>query len=129
MRRRDILHLRSQNRVYGNTEATEDILGITTTHKLRTRLWTADVERLETAIGGFKTKRGVTDDCQVALFEIDRDDYLHVNVTHHYVTRTAPGWAGPADLPGGFVFNRRFGNIRPRQIIRHIRDMVFATRP
>ena len=110
-------------------ETAEEILRIKTTHKLRTRLWTADVERLETAIGRFKTKLGVTDDCQVALFEIDRDDYLHVNVTHQYARRTAPGWAGPANLPGGFVFNRRFGNIRPRQIIPHIRDMVFATRP
>ena len=61
-------------------------------------------------------------------FEIVSDGHLHVNVTHKYPTRTARGWAGPASLPEGFVHNRTFGDTQPSQIIRHVRDMVFAAR-
>jgi hypothetical protein len=49
-------------------------------------------------------------------------------VTHQYSTMPVRGWAGPARLPGGCVHNRRFGDTPPIQIIRHIRDMVFAVR-
>ena len=103
-------------------------MGITVTHKLLTESWTADVHAVETAIGHFSADRAVTNDCQVVLFEVVRDDHLHVNVTHRYPTKTARGWAGPANLPGGFVHNRRFGDGHPKQIVKHIRDMVFATR-
>lgn len=101
---------------------------IRTEHKLLTGSWTADVGTLETAIGRFTADRLLTNDCRVVLFEIDRDGHLHVNVTHKYPTRTVRGWAGPASLAGGFVHNRTFGDTAPRQITRHIRDMVFAAR-
>jgi hypothetical protein len=103
-------------------------MGITTTHKLLTGSWTADVEAVETAIGRFTADRAVTNDCQVALFEIARDEHLHVNVTHKYPTKTVRGWAGPARLQGGFVHNRTFSETKPTKIIGHIRDMVFASR-
>ena len=101
---------------------------IKTTHNLLTDSWTDDVHIVEEAIGRFGASRGVTNDCQVALFEVVRDDQLHVNVTHKYPTRTIPGWAGPAVLRSGFVHNRTFGDTEPSDIIRHIRQMVFAAR-
>lgn len=101
---------------------------IKTTHKLLTDSWTGDVQVIEEAIGRRGAGRAVTNDCQVALFEIIRDDHLHVNVTHKYATRTVPGWAGPAVLRTGFVHNRTFGDVQPNEIIRQIREMVFATR-
>ena len=103
-------------------------MAITTTHKLLTGSWTADVETLETAVEHFKADGAMTNDCQVVFFEIVSDGHLHVNVTHKYPTRTARGWAGPASLPEGFVHNRTFGDTQPSQIIRHVRDMVFAAR-
>ena len=99
---------------------------ITTTRKLLTGSWTADVEKLETAIRQFKLDGARKDDCRVAFFEIARDRDLHVNVTHAHETIAASGWAGPARLREGFVHNRRFGGTAPSQIVRHIRDMVFA---
>jgi hypothetical protein len=72
--------------------------------------------------------RPLTNDCRVVFFEIAGDGQLHVNVTHQHATRAVRGWAGPARLPDGFVHNRRFGDPPPRQIIRHIRNMVFALR-
>jgi hypothetical protein len=103
-------------------------MGISTSHKLLTQLWTADVTAVETAIGKFEADRAVTNDCQVALFEIDRDNDLHVNVTHKHPTKTVRGWAGPANLASGFVHNRTFGDSAPGEIVGHIRHMVFAGR-
>ena len=103
-------------------------MAITSRHTLLTDSWTADVEALEAAIGRFKAERPLTNDCQIALFEIARDAHLHVNVTHRYPTRKVRGWAGPASVPEGFVHNRTFGDTQPSRIIRHIRDMVFAAR-
>src|SRR5689334_10034787 len=102
-------------------------MAIRTTHKLLTGSWTADVAAVETAIGRFTADRAVTNDCQVALFEIVRDEHLHVNVTHKYPTRTVRGWAGPARVQAGFVHNRTFGDTKPTEIIGHIREMVFAS--
>ena len=100
---------------------------IRTTRKLLTDSWTADVEALETAVGRFKTDHVPRNDCHVALFEMARDGHLHVNVTHTYPTKSVPGWAGPASLPEGFVHNRRFSEAQPTgQIVRHVREMVFA---
>jgi hypothetical protein len=100
---------------------------ITTTRKLLTGSWTADVEALETAVGLFRTDRAPSNDCHVVLFEIVRDGHLHVNVTHKYLTKSVPGWAGPANLPQGFVHNRTFSEGQPTgQIVRHVREMVFA---
>lgn len=97
-------------------------MAITATHKLVTESWTADVEAVETAIRRFRSS---SNDCQVTLFEMAGDRHLHVNVTHTFPTTTAPGWAGPACLPQGFVHNRRFSE-PAGQIVRHIRNMVFA---
>jgi hypothetical protein len=80
---------------------------------------------VETAIGRVTADRAVRNDCQVVLFEIVRDEHLHVNVTHKYSTRTVRGWAGPARLQGGFVHNRIFGG-KPTKIIGYIREMVFC---
>ena len=101
---------------------------ITTTHKLLTRSWTAAVATLETALGHFNANDAVKNDCRVSFFETGQDGQLHVNITHRYPTKTAHGWAGPASLPEGFVHNRRFGDTQPSQIIRRVRDMVFASR-
>jgi hypothetical protein len=75
---------------------------IKTTHNLLTDSWTDDVHIVEAAIGRFGVSRGVANDCQVALFEIVRDDQLHVNVTHKYPTRTILASAEQDDLPGAF---------------------------
>lgn len=101
---------------------------ITTTRSLLTRSWTADVAALEMAIGRLTSRRPLTDDCRVALFEVVGDGNLHVNVTHRYQTQAPRGWAGPAVLPQGFVHNRTFGDVPPKHIVRHIREMVFSAR-
>src|ERR1700694_3566416 len=106
----------------------EDAGAVTTSHKLLTSSWTSDVQALETAIGRFTADRPLTNDCQVVFFEIAGDGQLHVNVTHQHQTRAVRGWAGPAKLPDGFVHNRRFGDTPPKQMIRHIRNVVFALR-
>jgi len=102
-------------------------MSIRTTHKLLTGSWIADVEAVETAIGRW-ADRGVTNDCRVVLFEIARDEHLHVNVIHKYRTRTVGEWAGPASLQGRFVHNRIFGHAKPTEIIGHIKEIVFASR-
>ena len=103
-------------------------MGITTTRNLLTGSWTADVDALETAIGRLTSHRPLTNDCRVALFEVVEDGDLHVNVTHRQKTQAARGWAGPGVLPQGFVHNRTFGDMPPNEIVRHIREMVFAAR-
>jgi hypothetical protein len=106
----------------------DDARVVTTNHKLLTSAWTADVTTLETAIGQFTARRPLANPCHVVFFEIAGDGELHVNVTHQHPTTEVRGWAGPARLPDGFVHNRRFGDTAPAQMLRHIRDMVFAAR-
>jgi len=106
----------------------EGASAVTTKHKLLTSAWTADVETLENAIGRFAADRPLANDCHVVFFEIAGDGQLHVNVTHEHATIGVRGWAGPARLPDGFVHNRRFGDTATSQMIRHIRNMVFAER-
>jgi hypothetical protein len=101
-------------------------MNITTTRNLLTDAWTADVSDMEHAIQHFTADRRLKDDCHVAFFEIARDPQLHVNVTHRHATAPVSGWAGPADRPEGFVHNRRFDDTARGQIVRHIRDIVFA---
>ena len=102
-------------------------MAITTAHKLLTDSWTDDVEIVETAVGRFRADHAPGNDCQVVLFEMARDRHLHVNVTHNYVTKTVPGWAGPGPRPQGFVHNRTFSEAEPTdRIVRHVRDMIFA---
>ena len=97
-------------------------------HQLLSDSWTADVENLESAIGRFKDDSNVANSCEVVFFEIAGDRRLHCNVTHRHPTKAVAGWAGPGHVPGGFVHNRRFGNTPHDEIVRHIRDMVFAAR-
>jgi hypothetical protein len=85
------------------------------------------VETVETAVGRFRTDHAPSNDCQVVLFEMDHDRHLHVNVTHKHPTKSVPGWAGPANLPQGFVHNRTFSEAQSSDhIVRHVRDMIFA---
>lgn len=102
---------------------------LTTSHQLLTSAWTADVERLEAAIERFPADRPLAHDCRVDLFEMPGDGHLHVNVTHHDPTVSLRGWAGPGIVADGFIHNRRFVHSPPSQMIRRIRDMVFAARP
>ena len=83
---------------------------------------------VETAIGKFEVDRAVTNERQVVLFEIGSDNRLHVNITHKHPTKTVRGWAGPANLPSGFVHNRTFGDRESGEIVGQIRHMVFAGR-
>ena len=97
-------------------------------HQLLSDTWTADVENLERAIGRFKAAANAENNCEVVFFEIVGDEQLHCNVTHRHATKTATGWAGPGHVPDGFVHNRRFGEAPHNEVVRHIRDMVFAAR-
>jgi hypothetical protein len=99
---------------------------VTSRHALRTNSWTTDVETMENAIGRLTADRPLANDCQVVFFEIAGDDQLHVNVTHQRPAAAVDGWAGPARVPDGFVHNRRFGDISPNRMMRHIRDAIFA---
>lgn len=103
-------------------------VAISARHQLLSDSWTADVEDLEWAIARFKTDLNVANKCEVVFFEIVGDRHLHVNVTHRHATKTVSGWAGPGHIPGGFVHNRRFDDTPQNEMIRDIRDMVFAAR-
>jgi hypothetical protein len=101
-------------------------MNITTTRKLLTAEWSADVDAVEAGIRRFASNRTPRHDCHIAFFEIPFDKELHVNVTHSHQTREVTGWAGPASGPEGFVHNRRFDEQPPERIVRQIRAMVFA---
>ena len=101
---------------------------ISARHQLLSDTWTGDVERLERAIGRFTVDSNVANDCEVVFFEIAGDGHLHCNVTHRHATKTVTGWAGPGHVPDGFVHNRRFGDTPHNDMVRQIRDMVFAAR-
>jgi len=83
---------------------------------------------LELAIGRCNADTDVAKNCEVAFFETVGDEHLHCNVTHRYATKSVAGWAGPGHVPDGFVHNRRFGDAPRSEVVRHIRDMVFAAR-
>ena len=103
-------------------------MAISVRRQLLSDAWTADVEKLEWAIGCFKTDRSLANSCEVVFFEVGGDDHLHCNVTHQHATQTASGWAGPGRVAHGFVHNRRFGDMSQNDMIRHLRDMVCAAR-
>jgi hypothetical protein len=83
---------------------------------------------MEAAIGRFAAERPLAAGCQVILFEIPGDDQLHVNVIHQsrHPRVAVRGWSGPGELPDGCVYNRRFADAPAAEIIRQIRQMVFA---
>jgi hypothetical protein len=111
-----------------NRKAREGRGTLTTHHRLLTTAWAEDVERLEGAIKKFTADRLLAHDCRVDLFEMSGDAHLHVNVTHHDETTSIAGWAGPGRVADGFIHNRRFLRTPASQMIRDIRDMVFAAR-
>jgi hypothetical protein len=100
---------------------------VTTSCRLLSPARLADVLTVESAVTRFALHRPPPS-CQVTFFEVAGDDSLHVNVTHRYETAGAKGWAGPAEMPQGYVHNRRFADMPPARVIRHIRDIVFAGR-
>jgi hypothetical protein len=106
----------------------EGVMRISARHQLLSESWTADVENLERAIGRFKADSNVANNCEVVFFELAADGHLHCNVTHRHATKTVAGWAGPGHVADGFVHNRRFGGTPYDDMVRHIRDMVFAAR-
>jgi len=99
---------------------------LTSTRKLLSASWAADVDAIETAVRRFKNDHPLAGDCSVAFFEIAADEKLHVNVTHRHLTREIRGWAGPANTPDGFVHNRTFADTPTMTIARQVREMVFA---
>lgn len=105
-----------------------EAMAISARHQLLSDSWTEDVESLEWAIGRFKADPNVANNCEVVFFEIDGDEQLHCNVTHRHATKSVSGWAGPGHVSDGFVHNRRFADAPHNDMIRHIRDMVFAAR-
>lgn len=98
----------------------------TTNHTSQSGYWNSDVAAIERALGKLFVTRPVTNDCRVSFFEVAGDADLHVNVTHRHETVGVNGWSGPANMPDGFVHNRRFQD--RQSILPHIRNMVFAAR-
>ena len=101
---------------------------ITTEHKLLTKQWISDVATVERSVGRMAADRVVTNDCRVVLFEVAHDGQLHVNVTHRHQTKAVKGWSGPGVSAEGFIHNRTFQGAPTAEILRSIRQMVFAAR-
>ena len=100
--------------------------GLTTNDALLTDAWTADVKALQAALRRITKAARPSSDCRIAFFEVVGDGHLHVNVTHQSATKDVNGWAGPGSTPEGIVHNRIFSRVPRYQILRQIRDMVFA---
>ncbi len=101
---------------------------ITTNQALLTTAWTGDVKVLEAALGRCNGQGRLNGSCRVAFFEVAGDSQLHVNVIHPHPTLTISGWTGPGRTPDGLIHNRTFSRAPRYQILRQIRDMVFASR-
>ena len=99
---------------------------ITANHALLTGAWTGDVKALEEAIGRLKMEPGVVSDCRVTFFEVAGDQHLHVNVTRRSATAGVEGWAGPAATADGVLYNRMFSRIPRYQLLRQLKQMIFA---
>ena len=90
--------------------------------------WKARVGALEAAINDLKPDGRWMNKCEVVFFEVPGDECLHVNVTHRHATKAMSGWAGPGRIPDGYVHSRTFGDMPKSEIMRHIRDVVYAAR-
>jgi len=97
---------------------------ITASHTLLTGVWTLDVKALETALGRITDAR-VSGDCRVTFFEVIGDRDLHVNVTRRSAGGVH-GWAGPGITPDGTVYNRTFSRMPRYQVLRQIKEVIFA---
>jgi len=100
---------------------------LSSTRRLPGASWACCVDAVEAGIRRFNEAHPLASDCQVAFFEVASDETLHVNVTHRQLTKPISGWAGPGRTSDGFVHNRTFA-APTAQILRHVRDMVFADR-
>jgi hypothetical protein len=103
--------------------------GITANHTLLTGAWTMEVKSLEAALGRVKPEAGVNGQCRVTFFEVAGDGDLHVNVMHHSATEGVTGWAGPGATADGVVYNRTFSRMPRYQVLRQIKNMIFAAVP
>lgn len=102
-------------------------LSVVTRHSPVTAAWSPGVEAVKSALERSEETQGAfTAECEVVLFEIPGDDQLHVNVIHAYPRAAPVGWSGPGRLAEGCVYNRRFPHAPASQIIRRVREMVFA---
>ena len=99
---------------------------ITANHALLTATWADEVKALESALGRINGNARVSSDCRVTFFEVAGDQHLHVNVTHRSATEGVKGWAGPGTTPDGIVHNRTFSRTPRAQVLREIKDMIFA---
>ena len=100
---------------------------LTTRHVLLTDAWTADVKTLRAALGRIEKGAGLSSECRVTFFEVAGDAQLHVEVTHRHTTGN--GSAGADGTPERVVHNRVFSRAPRYQVLREIREMVFAGRP
>jgi hypothetical protein len=98
---------------------------ITANHTTLTAAWTADVKALATALGRITDAR-VSGDCRVTFFEVAGDPQLHVNVTRRSAGKGVNGWAGPGAMSDGVVYNRTFSRMPRYQMLRQIKEMIFA---
>jgi hypothetical protein len=101
---------------------------ILTKRALLTTAWTADVKVLQAALSRCKVDGRLDAGCEVAFFEVAGDSQLHVNVIHARPTLNMTGWKGPHRATGGLTHNRTFNRMARYQILREIREMVFASR-
>ena len=99
---------------------------ISTNQALLTTAWTADVKMLEAALGRCDVEGRLNGGCRVVFFEVAGDAQLHVNVIHP--ARHMSGWTGRSGTPDGLIHNQTFSRAPRYQILRRIRDMVFASR-
>ena len=97
---------------------------ITADHALLTALWIAEVQALEGALGRITDAR-VSGDCRVTFFEVEGDQHLHVNVLRRSAGDVR-GWSGPGATSHGPVYNRTFSKMPRYQVLRQIKDVIFA---
>ena len=102
---------------------------LTTSHVLLTDAWTADVTALQAALGRIEKSAGLSNDCRVNFFEVAGDAQLHVEVTHRSTTGNVNGSSGAGSTSDRVVHNRAFSRAPRYQVLRGIREMVFAGRP
>ena len=102
---------------------------LTTSHVLLTDAWTADVNALQAALGRIEKGAGLSSDCRVTFFEVAGDAQLHVEVTHRSAAANVNGSPGAESASERVVHNRAFSRAPRYQVLRGIREMVFAGRP
>jgi hypothetical protein len=100
---------------------------ITANHTLLTGAWNVDVKALEEALGRLAIDPGAAADCRVTFFEVAGDRHLHVNISHQSAMAAVNGWTGPATTADGVIYNRIFDHMPRYQLLRQLKQMIFAT--